>query len=446
MEIEAKALGRQLAEKEQLKEGLERELRASQARLAVHRLAAQRLSQAEKTLAVALAARQRRADDERRLKEEEHEAEQAGFAALEAQRRLHDAEEDLAKLRRLLQAATQRGRETQARLNAVDGCKKLLEDEDKRQAQSVTLEHAEKTAERLEKLKVEARERPAPDDVRLSAMKQNRAEAARARAELDAAAITLTVWRDPDSPEPRIVVDGAPAKSAPSVADQPGSLYRIRHRAEIAIPGWGRADVQRGSDSRGLDQIEDNLGALDRQFAEQVAPFGVVPGDPGALDQLQALAADKKFREPELKRCQDELRRLAPDGLDALREHKAELERRIHARREQLGESAPDLVSLDPAQLDRLVAEFGAAIKADTQGATDLEAKIALLARTLEGTSEARSPAASSSKRVEPEDVAVGLRQAEAAAQRARPRYGRGPMRFAMRSRTRPPRPSSSAP
>ena len=104
------------------------------------------------------------------------------------------------------------------------------------------------------------------------------------------------------------------------VTDETPIRRLVRRQAEIAIPGWGRVEVTRGSDARSLDQIERDLSELDRGFAEVLAPFGLAAGNPTALDQLRRLVAEKNARDPVLRERQDQINRLAPKGLDPLRD------------------------------------------------------------------------------------------------------------------------------
>ena len=150
---------------------------------------------------------------------------------------------------------------------------------------------------------------------------------ARAQANLEAATILLTLVPEFGARVATLTIDGAPAADTGALIAGVPIRHPIRRRAEIIIPGWGGAELTRGSDVRGLDQIEAELRELDRNFAEELAPFGVSAGDATALDQLRGLAADKKVGEPELQRRQEEIDRLAPRGLDPLREELVQLER-----------------------------------------------------------------------------------------------------------------------
>jgi hypothetical protein len=170
----------------------------------------------------------------------------------------------------------------------------------------------------------------------------------------------------------------------------------VRRRAELDIPGWGRIELSRGSDSRNLEKIEAALQELDREFAASIASFGVTAADPAALDSLRALAADKKLREPELKRLELEIARLVPRGLDPLREEVARLEKQHEARssalhsethRDDLPSDADELVKL-AAKLQGEIATIGRDVAALQQSAQRLEVEI-------EGDRDARSAASS---------------------------------------------------
>ena len=70
----------------------------------------------------------------------------------------------------------------------------------------------------------------------------------------------------------------------------------VQHRAELVILGWGRIEVARGSDDRGLDDIERDLEGLDRTFRDGVAPYGLTGREPDVLEQLRRGAADRDIR------------------------------------------------------------------------------------------------------------------------------------------------------
>ena len=284
------------------------------------------------------------------------------------------------------------------------------------------LERAEETARDLETLKKQAREHPAPDAETIQKLEGNRTRAGQARADLEAAAITVMLSPEPGAAVPRLAIDGAPAVEARPAAEETALRRLVRRRAEIAIPGWGRVELARGSDARSLDQIESDLIELDRQFAEGLAPFGVGAGDPTGLDQLRRLAAEKAVRDPELKRKQEEVHRLAPDGLDPLREEAARLEKLLSASdadpgSSRLNENLPAAVD----DLEQLAGQLKKDIEDNEKKAGATEGLIAEAEREIDGPSDADStPVKRRGKADKSKSVVQGLRRQEADAKEAR--------------------------
>src|SRR5262249_35145252 len=68
---------------------------------------------------------------------------------------------------------------------------------------------------------------------------------------------------------------------------------------------------------------------LEREFADAVAPFGVFATDPNALDSLMQRAAEHRLRRPEVAKKKQELKQIAPNGLNPLHAKIVELETRL---------------------------------------------------------------------------------------------------------------------
>ncbi len=384
LEISCRDLRRQQSDKTREHERLRKEYEASLIRLETHRLAAERVAAAEKEVADAGKQRGERAEKEGRLREAKRLAEKAGGAVEERSRVLRAAEQRLSDLRRDIQILRDKGRGLQGRRNAAGERLKLLTLKDKAAAAQDNLKQAEKTTRDLEEMKNQARERPAPEATTIQMLEDNRTKAGQARADLEAAAIALVLSPEPGAAVPSLAIDGAPAAEARPAADETPLRRLVRRRAEIAIPGWGRVELARGSDARSLDHIESDLSELDRQFAEGLAPFGVAAGHPTALDQLRRLAAEKAVRDPELKRMQEDVRRLAPSGLDPLREKAARLEKLLLASDSDPGSSlssnslptsADDLQRLD-RQLDEHIQENAEQVSAAEKQVEEAEREI----------------------------------------------------------------------
>jgi hypothetical protein len=415
LQVRVRDLGRQLNERTPARDLLQDEYDRSKHRLELHRGAVKDVDVKERAFTAALALRQRRLDAEKVCGTTEREAEAARRQAAEKTRQLKAAEQRLRELRDEIQIMAEAGRNLQSRRNAVTERLQLLSLQEQVKTAREKRDQAEKAHDGLGELKRQSRELPAPDAATLKKFEKNRTNADRLRAELDAAAITLTLIPDPGALAPRVAIDGMPPPDAAPLEDGSSIRRSIRRRAEIGLPGWGRAEVARGSDTRSLDQIENDLIELDRQFADGLAPFGLA-SDATVLDQLRRSAADKIVREAEMERNEGEIDRLAPQGLDHLREEIAGLEKRLQAgelamastpagndlpaeadEREQLGKSLRDEIDAKQTRID-----------AHKQQAEEVESEV-------EGTPHVDGAVVKKGRKTD-RDVVPGLRQQESSA------------------------------
>lgn len=331
LQVQARDLRQQLAEKTSACDAHQEEYEQSLQRLEAHRLAGERVAQAVKAQAEAQERQERRAGVERDIGDAEKAAVEAGREVDDRVSRLQGAEQRLRDSRREQQALRDMGREWQDRLNKVGDRQRWLALKGQWKSATENLQRADSVSGELEALKQQAREHPAPDAETMSGLDENRRKAAKLRAELGVAAIELTFAPDPGSAVARLTLDGAPAVEIGRSSDGAHLRHSVQRRAEFAITGWGSASITRGSQAGNLDQIENDLNELERAFAKGLEPFGIAAGDSTALDKLRALLAEKQVRAPAIKRKKEELDRLAPNGLDQLREEVAKLENRVHA-------------------------------------------------------------------------------------------------------------------
>ena len=418
LEVLSRDLSRQVDEKTAARDLLRAEYERSLNRLKANELAVERVTGAEKIWKDQHDQRERRGDLEARISEVEKTVGSVGRDVKEASLHLQTAEESLSAKRRDSHSLIDTGRVLQSQFNRVGELRRWLTLEEQAKAKRENLRRAERTAGELEELKRQARERPAPVAATIRELELNRASSARLRAELEAAAIALSLVPNPGAATPSLTIDGAqPVEAGPMAGGLP-IVRLVRRRAEIVVPGWGRIELNRGSDARSLDQIEHALNDLESQFAEALAPYGVPAGDPTALDQIRNLAAEKKVRDPDLKNKQDEFDHLAPNGLDSLREEIARIEKRREASGSEI-ESQPGHAELsqDPTDLDRLATRLKKDIDANESDVNALKQDIEGLEREIEGQRTAVPVGGKrSADRDEHNTVALGLRQKEAAA------------------------------
>jgi hypothetical protein len=419
LEASAANLRRQVCEETRLCNELQEEYQKSQARREAFQRAGEDAERAEQAVSGARAKKQKRADDEQRIRDTEMAASEARRDVEETCGRLRVAEDKLRELRQKRQGLGDSGRALQARLNNVAEQRQLLALEEQIKTARDRLANGLEAHNRLEELKQQARDRPCPDPAAVEQLELNRHDANRRRADLEAAAIRLTLYPEPGVRFPHLVIDGIPTRAVDTPADCQPTWHSIRRCAEVTIPGWGRAELVRGSDVRTLDQIEKDLNELDRSFAEELAPFGIASGDPSALDQLRRLVAEREVREPELVRRCGELNRLAPNGLDELRREVAELEnRRLAWYAEPASSPLPGPLYPNPGSLDDLACELTTEIEAHQITAAALELEMQELESLIEGPSEpVRGVGKQADEGNKRHAAAAGLRRQERAAQ-----------------------------
>jgi predicted nucleic acid-binding Zn-ribbon protein len=132
---------------------------------------------------------------------------------------------------------------------------------------------------------------------------------------------------------------------------------------------------------------------------------------------LRSLAADKKVRDPELKRKQEEMDRLAPNGLEPLREEVARLEN-LHQASESEAAWQPGSIQLPPdaVGLERLAGKLKEDIGKNETKIADLEQEVEEIDQEINGNPEAVSASKKSAKADQNKTPAPGLRQQDAAA------------------------------
>ena len=259
-------------------------------------------------------------------------ADQAGQALAAAERR---REENQGRLNGLLDTL----RAVRRDLDRVDELRHLAQQRAVLEALRAKLTRAEELHRELQELKQADLDRPAPSRDALAKLVANRQDADRHRTSLDAAAMAFALIAEPGASPATLAIDGAPAIPIPA---GPEGRWAVRRRAELAIPGWGRVEVTRGSDARGLDAIERDLVALDRDFRDGIAPFGLAGREPDALERLRTAAAELASRASARTRLQREIKGLGALDLDSTRTEYLRLDAAIRAAAARLAD-APTL-------------------------------------------------------------------------------------------------------
>ncbi len=407
LDVRSRHLNSELAKQAEAHARLQEEYEVSLKRLEAHELAGHQLAQAEEKLDAVVKLRERRMDAERRLREETDAANRAALDAEEAQIRLRNAEKVLRTLRQQSADLSDKGRRLQERRDAVVERLAYLDSHEQFRQAKAALAAAEQVSGVYHHLKQESLKLAAPDESTMNALEENHSRATKLRADLDAAAIVVTLTPDNGAAAPRLTIDGKEISGAQTNTAE--LEHSVRRHADVLIPGWGRLKVARGSDTRSLEQIEAALCECDRVFAAAIGPFGIASSDPTALDHLKRLVANKKAREPEIQRVEQELKHLAPAGIDVLREEAARRERLLQAR-DAAGTQkteVPDLPATK-SELDRLSQQLKEEMDQLQVAGNLVEAEIQRLEQSIEGDGD---PASKKARTGVP-----GLRRQEAVA------------------------------
>jgi hypothetical protein len=210
---------------------------------------------------------------------------------------------------------------------------------------------AVETASEIEETEKRLVEQPAPDDKTLKTLEENRSEAVRLRAMLDAASMQLSLFPDRGATAARLTRDGEAPEDL--LASGEPTSRGVRRKAELFIAGWGRIEMSRGIESTNLDSNEESLRCCDVDFANAMAPFGISALDPTSLDKLRDRVAELRAQRPELDKKKKAFKRLAPNGLDVLQRRVVELQTRL-AGVAATASSEPQTLSADASELDRL--------------------------------------------------------------------------------------------
>ena len=331
IEVLLRDLGRQLRDKAAHRDRLQKESDDCEARLLENRSAAENLERCEEAMRTLRARKEARTKAETRVREEEASEANADRTAKARVVELKAAEARLREHRREVKSLQESGRVLQEKWNDLNKDSARLTLAKDHATATATLGRAEQADLRVKELEALDRDRPAPDARSLKVLEENRQSAERSRSELAAAAFALTLRPEPGAGPVEVRADGDPESSSSSPTGDPALEYAIRRRAEVAIAGWGRLEIVRGTDTRTLDDIEDGLRVLDRRYDELLAPFGLAAGNPNALDQLRKATAEAALRAPERDRLRVEVTTLAPNGTEILRAKADDLARRLRA-------------------------------------------------------------------------------------------------------------------
>src|SRR5205814_1861243 len=163
-------------------------------------------------------------------------------------------------------------------------------------------------------------------------------------------------------------------------------------------------------------QIEHETKQLEGNCDDALAPFGIAAGDATALEQLHRLAAEKKVRDPEIKRKREDFHHTAPEGVDRLRHQIAELENLCHASESDLARRPQNsILNVAEAELDRLAATAKQELVSNQNTSTAVQLEIEGLEAAVEGAAHVGRTAKFAKSRSSDAD-ALGLRAQATAA------------------------------
>jgi DNA repair exonuclease SbcCD ATPase subunit len=348
-------LQRQLHERSGNLQTLCQERERAQERIQARRLAETGHDFAKTEQQAALAEQEQRAEAVRRSIENDNAVAPAERKAEEAQGRAKSAMEERDRLRADLQRKREGQRELQQRHKRVSSKQQALQDAAALTAAQDELNRLESLSEEIGRIERYLSDHPAPDSETLKAQKKNREQATRLQADRDAASLQLTVAPDAGASPAHLAIDGgATLEVAPGAGPV---VCGVQRKAKLQIDGWGHVELSRGIDTRGLDQIEDEVRRVDEVFADVVHRFGIAASDPRALDLLMERASENRLRSSELVKRKQEFSRAAPKGLEPLRSRVVELKTKLAdvTRDESVG---PDALPQASSELDLLASDL----------------------------------------------------------------------------------------
>ena len=346
LELRKADLERQLGVQTGELQALREEHRRSQTRIGARQQAEKDHASAEKERTAALAEQQQRANTAQRCLEGENAIEPARKKMDEVGQGVKSAEEMRDQLRKDIGALRDQRRDLQERANHVGLKLRALQLVEQVAAAQREYGRAKDITQDIADIEKYMAENPAPDQETLEALKTNRQQASRLRADREAASLNLRLVPDAGASAAQLAVDGGPLRDVPGF-DAP-IVHAVRRKADLLIGGWGRVEVSRGPVAGDIDDIENELRTCDEEFANAVTPLGISASDPKALDLLLDRAAEHRQRNPQLVQKRKDLKQAAPKGPDAL-----------HTKVVKLETELADIPATDPADPEPLPVEQG---------------------------------------------------------------------------------------
>ena len=202
--------------------------------------------------------------------------------------------------------------EVNDRRNELDDNRSLVELETERIRLTAAIGRHTTLETELTALRSELAQIVTADKKELNRLRKNRREADSLRAEIDAAALRLEI-EPTHASTLQLSVDTEEIETIVLQQNQP-QTRQFRQRLEIELDDVGTIRIVRGQDDASLDESARKVARLNDQFADAMAPFGIVPGDEQWEETLirrgvQREEITKKIDEKEL-----EERELAPEG------------------------------------------------------------------------------------------------------------------------------------
>lgn len=213
------------------------------------------------------------------------------------------------------------------------------------QESETRLEHAESTAEQIDRLRQALAANPVNDD-KLAGLRRLSLKQAELKAALDAAAAALSF-----APEGGMAVslDGQPVDT--------GKPMRVTERSIFRLQGFGSVEVMPGGPD--IARLRTELSDIETQLRSELREL--------RLEDLDAAETSMRERESLDRRLQGligELKGFAPDGVDALRE-------RVRDRREALASVGGGDGGLPDAETARTVEAAAEERRGETGRAVD---------------------------------------------------------------------------
>jgi DNA repair exonuclease SbcCD ATPase subunit len=195
----------------------------------------------------------------------------------------------------------------------------------------------------IEQLQSQIRENAGPDTKALESLRDNRRQAEKLRALIQAETLALKVSAK-RLISVQLKLDSESAQVL-QLSPQEDKTWLVRDQVGIEIPQLLSIEIARSKKSIDLDCSVHTLTRLDHEYRDALLSFGESVEDEGTLNRLSERRIARELATGRLDTARAELQQLAPHGVELLQNEQDQLEgqrRRLLGRRPDLAEWQPD--------------------------------------------------------------------------------------------------------